>query len=344
MDIFSDMNMKDIQWGIVGCGNVCEVKSGPGLQAASGSALEMVMRRDASKAQDYAIRHQVPRWTDIAGTLINDPGLDAVYIATPPDSHHPYTLAAAAAGKAVYVEKPMALSTRECQEMIAACEGAKVPLFVAYYRRALPRFLQIKDFLNKGSLGEIQGVHWIYRRKLSEAEKSGDTRNWRVFPNISGGGHFVDLASHALDLLQFLLGNLQAVDGRGENRAGAYPAEDWVEADLSFPNGLVGGLQFQAAGEDYLDQLEIKGRFGLLRFSVFGDSIVEFKDIRGQRKSWLLANPLHIQSPLIQTVVDSLHGRGACPSTGRSAVFSTWAMESILASYYDRPLPDYPEP
>src|SRR5882757_10269989 len=103
-----------IRWGIIGCGDVTEVKSGPALQRATGSALVAVMRRDRAKAEDYARRHGVARAYDDAAALIADPDVDAVYVATPPSSHAAYTLAAARAGKPVYVEKPMALSHAEC--------------------------------------------------------------------------------------------------------------------------------------------------------------------------------------------------------------------------------------
>src|SRR5687768_17696565 len=124
--------MKPIRWGIIGCGDVTEVKSGPALQNAEHSRLVAVMRRTGSLARDYAERHGVPRWYDDADALIGDPEVDAVYVATPPDSHKDYTLRAARAGKPVYVEKPMALNFAECQAMVQACRDAGVPLFVAF--------------------------------------------------------------------------------------------------------------------------------------------------------------------------------------------------------------------
>src|SRR4029078_10487220 len=145
--------MKTIRWGIIGCGDVTEVKSGPGFQKANHSALVAVMRRDGRLARDYAERHEVSRWYDDAAKLIHDPEVDAVYVATPPSSHKQYTLMSAAAGKPVYVDKPMALKFAECDAMICACRDAKVPLFVAYYRRALPRFLKVVELLRSGVIG-----------------------------------------------------------------------------------------------------------------------------------------------------------------------------------------------
>lgn len=148
--------MTTIRFGIIGCGNVTEVKSGPGFQKADQSALVAVMRRNGDLAQDYARRHGVPRWYTDAQALIDDPEVDVVYVATPPGSHLEYTLAAARAGKPVYVEKPMALNGAECDRMLAACREAQVPLYVAYYRRALPRFLKVKELLEAGAIGDIR--------------------------------------------------------------------------------------------------------------------------------------------------------------------------------------------
>ena len=147
---------KTIRWGIIGVGDVTEVKSGPGFQKAEHSALVAVMRRDAAKARDYAERHHVPRWYDDAKALIHDAEVDAVYIATPPNVHLDYTQMAAAAGKPVFVEKPMARTYAECQQMIDACRRAGVPLWVAYYRRRLPRFLKIKALVESGAIGEVR--------------------------------------------------------------------------------------------------------------------------------------------------------------------------------------------
>src|SRR5438067_2386074 len=122
------MEFNKVRWGIIGCGDVTEVKSGPAFQKIENSELIAVMRRTGALAKDYAERHNVPKWYEEADALINDPDVDAVYIATPPKFHKEYTIKAAKAGKPVYVEKPMARNVAECQEMISACETAGVPL------------------------------------------------------------------------------------------------------------------------------------------------------------------------------------------------------------------------
>jgi len=123
---------REICWGIIGVGDVCEVKSGPAFMEVANSSVMAVMRRMTEKAKDFANRHDVGKWYDNAEDLLNDPEINAIYIATPPSTHAEYTLKAAAVFKPVYVEKPMARSHQECVSMIAACEKANVPLFVAY--------------------------------------------------------------------------------------------------------------------------------------------------------------------------------------------------------------------
>ncbi len=198
----------EVRWGIVGVGNVCEVKSAPAMNIVSHSKLVAVMRRDEAKAKDYAERHKVPKWYTSVQALIDDPEVNAIYIATPPNAHLELTRMAGAAGKPVYVEKPMARTHAECLEMIDICEKARVPLYVAYYRRSLPHFIRIKELLEEGAIGEIRTVH-INMKQVIEPELITKLEfNWRVHPEISGGGYFFDLASHQLDLLDFFFGKI----------------------------------------------------------------------------------------------------------------------------------------
>src|SRR3954471_12545595 len=135
--------MKKINWGIIGCGDVTELKSGPAFNKINNSSLVAVMRRDAAKAEDYARRHNVPKWYNDADKLINDPEVNAIYIATPPSSHVMYTMAAIKAGKPVYVEKPMSLDAASAQRMNNYALEQNIKLVVAHYRRALPFFIKI---------------------------------------------------------------------------------------------------------------------------------------------------------------------------------------------------------
>lgn len=319
--------MKTIRWGLIGCGNVTEVKSGPGFQKAHGSQLVAVMRRDAAGAADYARRHGVPKWYADAQALIDDPEVDAVYIATPPDSHCAYTLAAARAGKPVYVEKPMALNTHECQEMVDACRAADVPLFVAYYRRALPRFLKARELVTGGAIGNLRFVEILLTQPLQI--HPADQLPWRLRPEISGGGLFVDLASHTLDFLDYVLGPVQEVHGFTHNQSGLYSVEDLVSAAFKFEHGIQAAGTWSFSSFEAADRIAFVGSGGKVTLSIFGTEPVVLETPAG-RQVFNLPNPPHIQQPMIQQVVDELLGVGNCVSTGESAMRTTRVMEQLL--------------
>jgi predicted dehydrogenase len=324
-----------IRWGILGCGTVTEVKSGPAFQKVPGSELVAVMRRDGEKARDYARRHGVPRWYDDADDLLHDPGVDAVYIATPPGSHAEYTVRAARAGKPVYVEKPMGRTYAECQAMIEACEAAGVPLFVAYYRRALPAFLKIKELVEAGAVGAVRFVTITIHRPPRPEDRRAESLPWRVIPELAGGGYFFDLASHQLDYLDYLLGPIVYATGVAANQAGLYPAEDVVAASLAFESGAVTTGVWSFAAWDDAEGAAIVGSEGRIEFSFFEPEPVRLHTAAGI-EVLDLPTPQHVQQPLIQTVVDELLGRGRCPSTGRSAARTNWALDQIVAGWRAR--------
>ena len=320
--------MGTIRWGIIGCGNVTEVKSGPGFQKARGSELVAVMRRNGKLAEDYARRHRVPKWYDNAESLIYDKDVDAVYIATPPSSHKEYALAVARAGKPVYVEKPMALNYAECQEMIQACEVAKVPLFTAFYRRALPRFLKLKSLLDEDQIGTVRGVNLRLYQKPSAEDQKG-TKQWRIDPSVAGGGYFVDLGSHMIDLLQYLLGPIGSAVGFSSNQGKLYEAEDVVSTTFTFESGAHGvGFWSFSANED-LDSTEIIGSQGKITYSTFGELPI-ILEREGAVQRFDIPHPQHVQQPLIQNIVDELLGLGKSPSTGRTGAMTSRVMDRVL--------------
>lgn len=325
-----------IQWGIIGCGDVTEVKSGPAFYKTKDSKLIAVMRRDGEKARDYASRHGVPKWYKDAADIINDPEVNAIYIATPPGSHMQYTLMAAEAGKAVYVEKPMAINYHECKQMIRACASQNVPLFVAYYRRCLPNFLKIKELLDDKVIGDIRFVNiQLYSPALVVNEKS---LPWRVNPAISGGGLFYDLGSHQLDLLDYFFGPVSSAKGQVINQAGLYSAEDLVCASFAFSSGVLGsGIWcFSVSPKDQLDRAEIIGSRGKIAFSFFDLSIPVTVETETGAQVLSFNMPQHVQQPLIETIVDELLGKGKCPSTASSAARTARVMDEIMQEWKNR--------
>ena len=320
-----------VRWGIIGCGDVTEVKSGPGFQKARDSRLVAVMRRDAGLAADYARRHGVPRCYSDADALVSDPEVDAVYVATPVGTHLEHALRACRAGKPAYVEKPMARNHAECLRMIEAFRDAGLPLYVAYYRRALPRFLKVKELIESGALGRATSVACGFysprHRDLDPARLP-----WRLDATHSGGGLAMDLASHALDVIAFVLGPLDEVRGIAANLASPHAVEDSLT--VSFRAGGVPGVGiWNFASSETQDVLLVTGTEARLQLSVFGNEPLRL--IRdGNATELERPNPEHIQQPLIQTVVDDLLGRGVCASTGENAARTSCVLDAALAGYY----------
>jgi 1,5-anhydro-D-fructose reductase (1,5-anhydro-D-mannitol-forming) len=325
------MNTKIINWGIIGCGDVCEVKSGPGFQLAKGSQLVAVMRRNAEKAKDFAERHSVSRYYSNAEELINDPTVNAIYIATPPSTHAFYTIESLKAGKPVYVEKPMALTFKECQTMISASEKYNLPVFVAYYRRFFPYFLKIKELIDDGKLGTLLTVNLTTTIAARKEDDDKENPHWHIIPKISGGGYFFDVACHQLDILDFLLGNIEDVAGFYTNRAGIYEVEDTLSAALKFNSGVLGSCSWTYVGnaKNELNRIEITGTKGMISFGISGNEPI-FLNIEEKEEVFRFEKPKHVEQPMIEQVTKSLLGKNELKSNMYSAARTSWVMDKIM--------------
>jgi predicted dehydrogenase len=317
---------------MIGCGDVAEVKAGPGFQKASGSSLAAVTSRNIEKARDFARRHGVNRVHATAHDLIADPDIDAVYIATPPSSHCELALAVAGTGKPCLVEKPMALDPAECARMVAAFEAADCPLWVAYYRRALPRYQLVRQMLAEGIAGRLTSVQIELFTPLANADRA---RAWRFDPSIAGGGLFIDMGSHCVDLVDFLVGPIDSVSAIALNTGGGYRAEDVIAA--SFRAGAdVGGVGVWNFNADRsADRTTLVGTRGSIAFSLFNDDDIVVSSDGGERR-FESRNPPHVHQPLIQTIVDELRGHGRCESTAASGLRAAAVIEQCVARYYER--------
>jgi predicted dehydrogenase len=323
-----------INWGIIGCGNVTEVKSGPAFNKVKGSRLLAVMRRNITLAEDYARRHNVPKVFSDAYELINDKEINAVYVATPPGSHAEYAIATLKAGKPVYIEKPMAINYAECAKINEASVKYGVPVFVAYYRRALPGFLKVRELIETGTIGKVLFFQIQLFKPASEEEKAGNLP-WRVDPSVSGGGHFFDLASHQLDYFDYLFGPVKSVRSVVRNNGGFYKAEDFVTAELEYANGITGTGTwcFNVSRDSYRDIIEIIGDRGSIKFSTFSFDNIIITNSEGQ-KELVNERPDHVQYYLIDKIVKALEGSGTSPSTGLTAARTSKVMDEIVSEYY----------
>jgi predicted dehydrogenase len=323
--------MDTLSWGIIGCGDVTEIKSGPAFYKTEGSSLAAVMRRNAAKAEDYARRHNVPKFYTDASQLISDPDVQAIYIATPPGSHEGYTIAALESGKPVYVEKPMSLTMAGCRRMKSASEIYRSKLTVAHYRRALPMFIRIKELL--GEIGEIRLVNIRFFQPENTGLVASSEENWRVDPLVSGGGLFHDMAPHHLDLLLWFFGDPLSISGSSARQTGGC-ADDLVMGQLTFGGGIhcSGTWCFSVPPSEALDRCEIIGSKGKVAFAFHGNYIGLTLGSLTERMEF--QHPQHIQQPMIRLVTDYFSGKtdvNPCPAEEGMKVLGI--MDRFTAKY-----------
>mgnify|MGYP001138322143 FL=1 len=324
--------MKQINWGFIGCGEVTEKKSGPAFNEVEGSQVVAVMSRSEKKARGYAERHHIRKWYTDAQELIDDPDVNAIYIATPPSSHATFAIMAMRAGKPVYIEKPLAASYNDCIRINRISEQTGVPCFVAYYRRYLPYFQKVKEIIENGTIGKVINV----QLRFSVPPRDLDYKNekelpWRLQPDIAGGGYFYDLAPHQIDLLQNIFGVITRAHGYPANRAHLYKAEDTVSACFFFENGVTGSGSWCFVGHESAkeDRIEVIGDKGSLSFSVFTYEPIVLITSEG-KQSITVPNPSYVQLPIIKHVIEHLQGIGHCECTSISATPVNWVLDRIL--------------
>ena len=315
--------MKTVKWGIIGVGNVCEVKSAPAMQIIENSELVAVMRRSKEKVKDYAKKHNVDKWYTNAEDLINDPEVNAIYIATPPKFHKEYALKVAKANKPCYIEKPMATTYKDCLDIVKVFEEKDLPLFIAYYRTALPNFLKVKELLENNKLGQILSTHITLTKPLDIPDENYHTRNWRVNQELAGDGYFYDLGSHQLNFLEFLFGNIKSINGTATNNNSLYQTSDLVVCNFEFENGILGQAywNFNHGTKNRTDEFVIRGTKGMLKMASFNDNAIEIDYLDGTSTAITIPYPKHVQQPLITQIVnDLLNKDNTCYSTGKVGV------------------------
>jgi predicted dehydrogenase len=321
--------MNIISWGIIGCGNVAEVKSGPAFQKCNNSELLAVMRRDAAKAEDFAQRHKVLMWTTDAEAVFDNEKITAVYIATPPSSHIEFTLKAIAAGKNIYLEKPITLNVAEALQIEEALKNSTSKLVVAHYRRKLPAFLKVKGLLEQNAIGNIQlaELKMIQPNKIKSVTETKE--NWRLNPEISGGGYFYDLAPHQLDLMIAYFGKPNKIAGFAANQSGNYKANDMVNGIMSFKNNIqfCGIWAFNSGLVERKEECIIYGDKGSIQFSFFGNQ-VKLKTL-DEEKFFNFEKVKHVQQPMIQSTVDYFLGKMENPCTLEDGIEVMRIMEAF---------------
>ena len=240
-----------VGWGVVGCGWVARDYVVPALVAsANGRVVALCDPDPAALAAVARVAPGAARCADL-GAFLAAPGLDAVYVATPNFLHAPLTVAAAAAGKAVLCEKPMATTVADAEAMVAACAAAGVAYATAFDQRFHGAHRHLRELVAEGALGTVTAarVHyacWTPPDWAPATDAAAGVRhdNWRADPARAGGGALVDLAPHGLDLLPYLVGEpLVEVVGLRQRRVFDYPVDDGAAVVGRFAGGALATLQ-----------------------------------------------------------------------------------------------------
>jgi 1,5-anhydro-D-fructose reductase (1,5-anhydro-D-mannitol-forming) len=320
-----------VRWGIIGCGDVCEVKSGPAFNKVSNSVLTAVMRRNAALAEDFAKRHNVPKFYDNAEHLINDPNVNAIYVATPPSSHEEYTKLALQSGKPVYVEKPVSTDAASCRRMIESAERYGGRVSVAHYRRGLPLFWKVKSLITEGAIGNARVVELRVLQPPKSKIVLQTADQWRIKPEFSGGGLFHDLSPHQLDIIYWIFGAPREVSGRSFNQSKLYQAPDVTLLQAVYQKDvcLSGVWAFNVAESATEDTCEIIGDRGKMRFSFFKKSTIELATDRGT-EVLEFDYPENIQLPMIDAVAKYFRGEGENPCSLHEALIVMQMMDETL--------------
>ena len=320
-----------IKWGFIGCGEATERHAIPAFSELHDAEIVAVMSRTSARAKAYAHRHGIRRWYDDAQNLVTDPDINAVYIATPPSTHATYAISALMAGKAVYVEKPLATHYDDCLRINRVSARYNIPCFVAYYRRYLPYFQRVKSLIQAGAVGNVLTAQIRFAAPPRELDYNRQNLPWRLQPDIAGGGYFYDLAPHQLDLLQHLFGPIVEAKGYTANRGGLYATEDTLAATMQFHSGMPasGTWCFVAHDSAREDRILIIGDGGQLSFSVFNYSPIHLINEQGEEHI-SVENPKCVQYPILRAIMDHLQGRSICTCDSVSATPTNWVMDRIL--------------
>ena len=319
-----------INWGLIGCGAVTEVKSGPAYNVSGKSHLVGVTSRTLASATDYASRHNVLKVFETPSAMINSSSIDAVYIATPPSSHLKLALSVAQARKPCCIEKPISINHAEAIAIAKAFSDNGIPLFIAYYRRSLPRFQAIKSWILDGKIGDVRHIHWSLTRRPTKNDIN-HSFGWRTEPQEAPGGYFDDLACHGLDLFDFYFGPIMAANGQTLNQQKLYSVPDSFSGTWLHETGVTGSGYWNFASFERSDEVRVIGSHGKITFSMFADESIKCITAGGIEKLDI-KHPKHLHKFHVENIISHLEGHSTHPSTGESAMRTAWVCEQILGS------------
>jgi len=293
----------------------------PAIQAEPRCSLYGVVTRDPAKAAPYDARS----WSTLEEAL-GDPNIDAVYVGTPVFLHAQQTIAALRAGKHVLCEKPMAMNEAEALQMVRAGEESGKVFGVAYYRRCYPKVQRAKQLIEAGAIGkpvfaELTNHMWF--------DGSGK-RGWLFDPTKAGGGPLFDIASHRIDVLNFLFGQPRKVTAQLSNAVHNYAVEDNATVLIEYPHSVRGMVDVRWHSKITRDECRIRGTDGEMELSPLNGPDLCF----GSTRESLPAHA-NLHYPMLQNFIDAVEGKAPLLSSGSSAYWTDWVTEQARAETPD---------
>jgi 1,5-anhydro-D-fructose reductase (1,5-anhydro-D-mannitol-forming) len=310
---------EELNWLVIGIGDITTRRVIPAIQAEPHSNLYGVVSRDRAKGERYADRV----WTDLAEAL-RDQAIGAVYVATPVFLHAQQSIAALRAGKHVLCEKPMAMNYSEAAQMVSAAQEAARTLGIAYYRRMYPKLQRARDLLALGAIGrpvlaEINCHDWF------QAEDG--RRSWLLDPRQSGGGPLYDIASHRIDVLNFLFGKPVKVSGHLSNVVHASAVEDSATVLIDYENGVRGVVDVRWHSRTPRDEFRIIGVDGEMSLTPLSGPKLSYP---GGTEDLPAHSNLHY--PCVENFVSAVLDGAHLWATGESSIWTDWVTERALRS------------
>jgi predicted dehydrogenase len=303
-----------LNWIVIGIGDIATRRVIPAIQAEPRSCLYGLVTRDPAKAAAYDAR----AWTSLDEAL-SDPAANAVYVATPVFLHAPQTIQSLRAGKHVLCEKPMAMNEAEARSMVRAAEESGRTLGVAYYRRTYPKLQRAKQLLAAGAIGKPVFAELTSHGWFDEREGS---RSWLIDPAKAGGGPLYDIASHRIDVLNFLFGQPQRVSAQLSNAVHHYPVEDNATVMIDYAGRVRGIVDVRWHSKVKRDECRIRGTEGEIDLTPLnGPELIH----PGGNEN--LPPHANLHYPMIENFVDALLGKGSLLSSGASALWTEWVIE-----------------
>jgi len=302
-----------LNWIVIGIGDITTRRVIPAIQAESRSRLYGFVTRDPAKADKFGVQ----AWTTLEDAL-TDSAIDAVYVGTPVFLHAPQAIEALRAGKHVLCEKPMAMNEAEACAMVQAAKESGKVFGVAYYRRCYPKVQRAKELIEAGAIGqpvfaELTNHMWF--------DGSGH-RGWLFDPAKAGGGPLLDIASHRIDVLNYLFGQPLRVTGQLSNVVQHYAVEDNATVMVEYQNGVRGIVDVRWHSQVGRDECRIRGTEGEMEMSPLNGPDLIYP---GGKETLPVHSNVHL--PLIENFVDAVEGKAPLLASGASSYWTDWITE-----------------